>query len=106
MARREKDAEIALRHPDIRGTVAAYNKLFSSIQELDSLPTDLLQVLARQISDEYEGRTGPLSDFIKCYLRYLHKEPLPEARARDRMLRFGIPMLEEHRLPPKDEGED
>ena len=106
MARREIHAEIALKHPDIRGTVAAYNKLFSSIQELDRLPSDLLQVLERRISDEYQGRTGPLSDFIKCYLRYLHKEPLPEARARDRMLRFGVPVLEKQQLPPKDECED
>jgi hypothetical protein len=106
MTRREIHAEIALKHPDIRGTVAAYNKLFSAIQELDALPTDLLQVLARRISYEYEGRTGPLSDFIKCYLRYLHKEPLPEARARDRMLRFGIPMFEKDHMPPKDECED
>jgi hypothetical protein len=40
------------------------------------------------------------------HLRYLHKEPLPEASARDRMPRFGIPVLGKHHMPPKDECED
>jgi hypothetical protein len=92
-------ASIALSTPEIRKASAAYERLFSALHLLDTLPLRVLVVLDEQITKEYKDKRGPLADFLKCYLAYL-KETEAEAKMRDRRLRFGIGTLEDYLLPP------
>jgi len=91
--------------PDARRAVSAYERLFSALHLLDRLPPELLYTLRDHIKEEYKARYGPMADFIQCYLRYIENEPLKEARARDRRLRFGISKtMDDYLLPPKKEN--
>lgn len=81
-------ASIAIKNPAIRKMSAAYERLFSALHLIDTLPIELLEVLEEEINDEYKDRRGPLADFMKCYRNYLKTE-IAEAKARERMLRYG-----------------
>lgn len=96
----ELHASVALSTPEIRKVTAAYERLFSALHLLDKLPVNLLVVLDEQITKEYEGKRGPLADFVTCYRRYIEEE-IAEAKMRDRRLRFGISAarLDDHLLP-------
>jgi hypothetical protein len=104
-------ASIALSSPEIRKVTIAYERLFSALHLLDTLPVNLLEVLDDQITKEYKDRRGPLADFLKCYRAYLEDE-IAEAKVRDRRLRFGIgtARLDDYLLPSdrphKDEDKD
>jgi hypothetical protein len=100
-------ASVALSTPEIRKVSAAYERLFSALHLLDTLPVSLLEVLDQQITKEYQSKRGPLADFVKCYRAYL-KDEIAEAKMRDRRLRFGVgtARLEDYLLPSDCPHED
>jgi hypothetical protein len=100
-------ASVALSSPEVRKVSAAYERLFSALHLLDTLPVSLLEALDQQITNEYQNKRGPLADFIKCYRAYL-KDEIAEAKMRDRRLRFGVgtARLEDHLLPSNCPGEN
>jgi hypothetical protein len=75
----------------------------SAGEALNTPPTNLIEMLATEIADEYKWPAGAAADLVHAYLKYLKAEPLAESKLRDRRLRYGVPVasLDDYFLLPK-----